>query len=68
MEENKISIEDYKKKLEEFDWFYEMSEDQSVYKRGLYSYSKLLDESNTTKEHKDMFLKIKEEKYKQIIG
>lgn len=58
-----ISLKDYQKQLEAFDWYYQMSEDPSVYKRGLHEYGKLKELADTSKEHLEAFNKMKEQKY-----
>lgn len=62
-----MKIEDYKKELENHDWFYGMSEDSNVYKRGQYAYNKLLELASISPQHTILFNEMKDFKYKNLF-
>lgn len=62
-----MTLEDYKKELDKHDWFYGMSEDSSIYKKGLYNESRLRDLTRLSKDHKETFEKKKNETLKAIL-
>lgn len=50
-----LNIKDYEEMLKNHDWYYMMSEDQSVYNKGSYYYGKIKQLSETSEEHLKMF-------------
>jgi hypothetical protein len=63
-----MTLEEYQIELNNHDWFYGMSEDNTIYRRGQHNQDRLSELSKLSPEHKAAYLKIKEEKYKQILG
>ena len=50
-----VNIRDYFENLSNHDWYYEYSDDQSVYKRGSYAKSALLRTAGTHSTYKEMY-------------
>ena len=50
-----LTLKEYELLLKQHDWYYMMSEDQSVYNRGSYSYGNIKELSNASEEHSKMF-------------
>lgn len=48
-------LQKYYRALEQHDWTYEMSDDSSVYKRGVIAHEELLKQSKTSKAHAKLF-------------
>jgi hypothetical protein len=49
------SLTDYERRLKDHDWYYMMSDDPSVYERGLTNHRRLLAEANTSPEHQALY-------------
>jgi hypothetical protein len=58
-----MNIEDFKKQLDNHDWYYQMSEDRDVYRQGKYKHDKLVELSETNPEFKKLFREYAERKY-----
>lgn len=52
---HKMTTDKFKEKLDNFDWFYMMSEDHSKYKQGNYDQQKLSELADTNPEWKKMY-------------
>lgn len=50
-----MTLQDYYLMLENFDWFYEMSDDGRVYERGRKAEARLKEVAKTSPKHKEMF-------------
>jgi hypothetical protein len=55
MKTKELTIQDYKSMLDKHDWYYMMSEDANVYKKGSYSYAKVKELSYISDKHKELF-------------
>lgn len=49
------SLSDYYSQLEQFDWFYAMSDDNSVWRRGSAKNAELLETAKESPEHKKLY-------------
>lgn len=56
MKAKELTLKEYEEMLKQHDWYYMMSEDYNVYKRGCYRHSELQDLAKT-KELKALFKK-----------
>ena len=59
-----MTLEEFEKELIAHDWWYEMSEDSGVHKRGLINYNRLVEISKESPEHALLFTQYKE---KQVL-
>lgn len=49
------ALKEYDAKLARFDWFYEMSDDQSVWERGRAAHSLVLAEAKKSPQHQELY-------------
>ena len=62
-----ITLKEYEKMLQEFDWYYEFSDDYQVVKKGRKKEIKIKALSNKNKEFKDLYNKYYNKHFKNTI-
>lgn len=65
-QQRELSFEEYQDALEKHDWFYEMSDDQTIYDAGKFNYARLVSLSDTNKDFKEAFNTVRNKKFKNV--